>query len=90
MSWVLTDEETTYVTELRNGVLNHRPVADPASDGTVFSLTRATLIGVVTGAVDLATAVADGRVGLQGDPSPLQRLVALLAPVDPDFAIVTP
>jgi len=90
LSWVITDEQATYLTELRNGALNHRPVAQPAPDSTVFTLDRATLIGLVTGTVDLTAAVGDGRASVLGDPAQLQHLVDLLAPVDPDFAIVTP
>ncbi|HYO19019.1 MAG TPA: alkyl sulfatase dimerization domain-containing protein, partial [Dermatophilaceae bacterium] len=89
LSWVVTDD-VTYVTELRNGALNHRTVGMPRPDSTTFTLTRAALIGLVTGTLDLATAITGGQVTVDGDPADLQRLVALLAPVDPDFAIVTP
>jgi hypothetical protein len=44
----------------------------------------------VTGTVDPAQAVADGALAIEGDPSGLQGLVSLIAPVDPKFAIVTP
>jgi ubiquinone biosynthesis protein UbiJ len=40
--------------------------------------------------VDLKAGIADGTVTVDGDPADLQRLVDLLAPVNPDFAIVTP
>jgi alkyl sulfatase BDS1-like metallo-beta-lactamase superfamily hydrolase len=89
LSWVITDAGTTHVTELRNGALNHHQVDAPAP-GTCFTLTRATLIGLVTGTVDPAQAVADGALAIAGDPGGLQRLVSLIAPVDPNFAIVTP
>ncbi|TQJ52163.1 alkyl sulfatase dimerization domain-containing protein [Phycicoccus sp. SLBN-51] len=88
--WVVTDEEKTYLTELRNGALNHRTVASEPADCTTFRLTRTALIGLVTGSLDLETAAADGTVIVDGDPAVLARLVSLLAPVDPDFAIVTP
>jgi alkyl sulfatase BDS1-like metallo-beta-lactamase superfamily hydrolase len=89
LSWVISDAGATYVTELRNGALNHRQVDAPAP-GTCFTLTRSALIGLVTGTLDAALAVADGTVTITGDPAHLQRLVSLIAPVDPDFAIVTP
>ena len=90
LSWVVTDVATTYVAELRNGTLHHHVVDAPAPDGTTFTLTRPALIGLVTGTLDLAAALADGTVAVDGDPSVLARLVGLLAPVDRNFAIVTP
>jgi alkyl sulfatase BDS1-like metallo-beta-lactamase superfamily hydrolase len=90
ISWVITDTGTTYLTELRNGVLNHRTVAVPVEGSTTFTLTRPALIGLITGKLDLPTALADATVSVAGDPAVLGRLVALLASVNPDFAIVTP
>lgn len=89
-AWTITDEDTTYVTELRNGVLHHRTVAETPSDITRFTLTRRSLIGVVTGQLDLAAALGDGTITVDGDPSAMTNLVGLLAPIDPEFAIVTP
>jgi len=90
ISWVITDLDTTYLTELRNGALNHRVVAAPVPGTTTFTLTRPTLIAVVTGAADLASCIADATVTVDGDAAQLASLVGLLAPVDPNFAIVTP
>lgn len=90
MSWVISDDDVTYVTELRNGALNHRTTDAPVPGATTFTLSRPTLIGLVTGTVDLAAAITEGSVGVDGDPGDLGLLVSLLAPVDPDFAIVTP
>jgi alkyl sulfatase BDS1-like metallo-beta-lactamase superfamily hydrolase len=89
-TWTITDEDTTYVVELRNGVLHHRTVAEAPSDVTRFTLSRRALIGVVTGQVDLATALADGTVTIDGDPDAMANLVGLLAPVDASFNIVLP
>ena len=90
LSWVITDEGTTYVTELRNGVLNQRVADAPPPGSTTFTLTRSALIGLVTGTLDLAAALGDGTVTVEGDPAVLARLVALLSPPNPAFAIVTP
>ena len=90
VAWRITDEDTTYLIELRNGALHHRTVADAPDDVTTFALTRLSLIGLVTGTLELGTAMADGTVAIDGDPAVLGRLVALLAPVDPDFNIVIP
>ena len=88
--WNVTDEGATYLTELHNGVLSHSLV-ERAPDGvTAFTLTRLALIGLVTGALDLPTALGEGTVSVGGDPAVLGRLVALLAPGDPEFRIVTP
>ena len=43
----------------------------------------------MTGTLDLANALGDGTVSVDGDPAALGRLVALVAPVNPDFNIVT-
>lgn len=89
MAWRITDEGATYVAELRNGALHHRVGAAPEGT-TTFTLTRGALIGLVTGALDLQAALGDGTVAVEGDPSVLARLVALLADPDPGFDIVTP
>ncbi|MCU0308579.1 MAG: MBL fold metallo-hydrolase [Thermoleophilia bacterium] len=90
IAWTITDEGRTHLCELRNGALNHRVVAQVPAGVTVFTLTRRALIGLVTGRLDLPAALGDGTVAVEGDPAVLGRLVALIAPVDPDFAIVTP
>ena len=90
LAWVITDEHTTFVTELRNGALNHRTVAAPPPGTTTFTLNRQALIGLLTGTLNLATATTDATVTVDGDPTQLQTLVDLLAPTDPNFAIVTP
>jgi alkyl sulfatase BDS1-like metallo-beta-lactamase superfamily hydrolase len=88
--WVITDDGATYLTELRNGVFSHRAVANPAAGITVFTLSRKALIGLVTGSLDPAQVIASGTVTVSGDASVVARLVGLLAPVDSNFAIVTP
>ncbi|WP_407342746.1 alkyl/aryl-sulfatase [Pengzhenrongella phosphoraccumulans] len=90
LCWVITDDGATYVTELRNGTLHNRIATTPLPDTTTFTLTRPALIGLVTGTLDLAEALTGGTVTVTGDPGELATLVGLLAPVDPDFAIVTP
>ena len=89
-AWTITDENATYLAELRNGVLHHHTVSEAPSGVTRFTLTRHTLIGVVTGQLDLTAALGDGTVTVDGDPTTMANLVGLLAPVDPDFNIVTP
>ena len=76
--------------ELRNGALNHRTVGEAPEGVTTFALTRRSLIALVTGELDLAAARGDGTVRVKGNPSVLGRLIAVLSPGDPDFAIVSP
>ena len=89
-AWEITDEATTYVVELRNGVLHHRTVAEVPEGTTTFRLSRHALIGLVTGQLDVTSALGDGTVSVDGDLAAMVHLLELLAPVDPDFDIVTP
>lgn len=89
LSWVIPGE-STFVTELRNGVLHHRTASNALPDTTTFTLDRHALIGLTMGTVELSTAVDNGSVVVEGDSADLKRLTDLLAPVDPDFPIVTP
>ncbi len=86
----IADDGVTYLAELRNGALHHRRVDAAPAGVTVFTLSRLALIGLVTGTLDLAAALADGTVTVEGDPGVLGQLVSLLGPTDPGFAIVTP
>jgi ubiquinone biosynthesis protein UbiJ len=71
-------------------VLHHRSGQDVPLGTTHFTLAKRALVGLVPGQLDLPGALGDGSVQVDGDPGVLARLVELLAPVDPDFAIVTP
>jgi alkyl sulfatase BDS1-like metallo-beta-lactamase superfamily hydrolase len=90
LSFVITDLEETYVFELRNGVANHRRTSEPAPDSTTLSLARRTLIGLFTGRVDFAAALADGTIALDGDPAALGTLVSVIGKTERNFPIVTP
>jgi alkyl sulfatase BDS1-like metallo-beta-lactamase superfamily hydrolase len=90
VAFVITDENATHLAELRHGALHHRTVAQAPAGTTTFTLTRPALIGAITGALDVAAALADGTIAIDGDAGEFARLVELLAPVDPDFDIVTP
>jgi alkyl sulfatase BDS1-like metallo-beta-lactamase superfamily hydrolase len=90
ISWVVTDIDEVHVTVLRHGVLTRRRASAPVPGGTTFTLTRRVLIGALTGAVDVAHAIADGTIGVHGDPMVLAVLRDLTSKPDPGFAIVTP
>jgi alkyl sulfatase BDS1-like metallo-beta-lactamase superfamily hydrolase len=90
ISWVVTDDDTTWVLELRNGTLHHRVADAPVAGSTTLTLPRSAVIGVMTGVVDVDAAIASGAITIDGDVAVLGQLVGLLAPVDPNFPIVTP
>jgi alkyl sulfatase BDS1-like metallo-beta-lactamase superfamily hydrolase len=90
LSWRVSEEDVVHVVELRNGALSHRVASEPDPGSTTFSLRKDVMVGVLTGRLDLSRAVGDGSVVVNGDVGELGRLLALVAPVDPDFAIVTP
>ena len=90
IAFAITDTGVTHVAELRNGVLNHHTAPAAPADVTALKLSKPMLIGLMIGAIDLPSAMADGTVELTGDPSVLGELVGLLAEFDSDFAIVTP
>ena len=90
LCWNFTDLAETYLTELRNGTLIHHQIDGPPPDATTIRLTRATIVGILTGSVDAAAAVSSGALAIDGDPGVLGRLLDVLAPTDPDFPIVSP
>jgi alkyl sulfatase BDS1-like metallo-beta-lactamase superfamily hydrolase len=77
----LTDMGESYRLELGNSVLVHRAAPVDGAD-VVLRLPRAALVGVLAGQLD--------GVSIEGDPTVLGRLMAVLDAPDPDFAIVTP
>ncbi|WP_040857382.1 alkyl/aryl-sulfatase [Nocardia niigatensis] len=91
--WVFTDENRKVRLQLRNGVLVHWDRRDgdrlPAADVT-FTLTRATLIGVLLAGQDIQAAVQSGQIKIDGDATVFGKLAGLLDEPDPDFSIVTP
>jgi alkyl sulfatase BDS1-like metallo-beta-lactamase superfamily hydrolase len=48
------------------------------------------LIGLFTGRVDFAAALADGTIALDGDPAALGTLVSVIGKTERNFPIVTP
>jgi alkyl sulfatase BDS1-like metallo-beta-lactamase superfamily hydrolase len=80
----LTDTDERYRVRLANGVLTYsdRPQRDDA-DCTVRT-TRRALPALATGTL------AETGIEVSGDETAISRLLAVLSPGDPDFAIVTP
>lgn len=90
LCWTVTDEGTTYITELRNGVLVLRTADAPVEGTTTMTLTKRSMIDLITQRTDPAVAFTDGSIEVDGDMGDLGRLVGVLGPVDPSFPIVTP
>lgn len=90
IGWHFTDEHRNHVLELRNGALHHRVVETIPDGVTTITLTRSSLIGIVTRQIDAVAAVTDGSITIDGDPTVLATLIALVSAPDPNFAIVTP
>lgn len=86
---VLTDTGERYRLRLANGVLtySHRPQQGDA-DATLTT-TRRALPALALGQVGPDSLAAAG-IEQSGDATALPRLMAVLSPGDPDFAIVTP
>lgn len=91
--WRITDENRTHRVELRNGLMIHHDRFDgddlPPAEAT-FTLSRGALIGVLLAGQDIGAAVRSGAVQVEGDPSGLGRVIAVLDEPDTAFNIVTP
>ncbi len=83
------DDGARYRLTLANGVLTYRRVEVGAGADTTVTLPRHDQLVSLAGGLG-PDAMAESGVTLTGDPSALQRLMAVLQPGDPDFAIVTP
>ncbi|MYR07739.1 MBL fold metallo-hydrolase [Gordonia sp. SID5947] len=86
----ISDAAESRMLELTRGVLNGTPTEPGADADATAQLTKATLTGLALGAVQLADAVAAGKVELGGDESVVYDLFALLDTFTRSFNIVTP
>ena len=89
----ITDEQRTYLVELRNGALHHR-LGTPPVGTTIFRLDRVGLIttafGVAIGLLTLEAALGSGSIEVTGDPAVLGELLGYLELPASAFPIVTP
>ncbi len=86
---VLTDAHERYRLRLANGVLTYSAAAQKGDADATLTSTKRALPALALGAASPDKLAAAG-IELTGDASVLGRLVAVLDPGDPNFAIVTP
>jgi alkyl sulfatase BDS1-like metallo-beta-lactamase superfamily hydrolase len=81
-------DDSRHLLELSNGTLHHHRSDDDPAD-TVVRMPRSALDAVVMGR-DIGGLVADGTIGISGDPTVLHALVTNLDSFEFWFPIVTP
>jgi len=75
---------------LENGVLTHRAGSGTGSVNATVTVDRAALDQLLTGGATPEALMAAGSLSIAGEEGVLVRLLSLLDPPDPAFAIVTP
>jgi alkyl sulfatase BDS1-like metallo-beta-lactamase superfamily hydrolase len=86
----LTDlGDTPYSIQVRRGVLHHWPRHLTEADASL-TLSRATMIGVLSAPAMLDPALDGGRIAVDGDIDVVRRLIGLLDRFDPSFNLVEP
>jgi alkyl sulfatase BDS1-like metallo-beta-lactamase superfamily hydrolase len=88
--WRFTDTDEAHTLTLRNGALTHRRAATNGHADAAIDIRRDALDELLTGTATIAELASTRRLVITGDEAKLGRLVALLDPPDPSFAIVTP
>ena len=89
-NFVFTDVGETFVVELSNGTMHHRPGDAAGNADATVELTRAFWMRLLQREAGLVDMVASEEFAVTGDRAALYGFFALLEQPDPDFAIVTP
>lgn len=90
LNWVFPDLQQPFALTLRSGVLTYRQgVRNPDADATI-TMDKLTLDRVNLRELDLAKAVEQGAIRIEGDATKVRELMGLMDSFDPAFAIVTP
>jgi alkyl sulfatase BDS1-like metallo-beta-lactamase superfamily hydrolase len=84
-----TDTGERFRLEVENGVMRHY-LADASPAAPAISLSRPTLVRLVTGEVSLEAAAEDGSLAIEGDPGALALLLSWLDRFDFWFNIIAP
>ncbi|TCN49721.1 alkyl sulfatase BDS1-like metallo-beta-lactamase superfamily hydrolase [Rhodococcus sp. SMB37] len=86
---VLTDVDDRYRLRLANGALTYSTRPQKGAADATLTTTKAALPAIALGGLS-ADGLAKAGIELDGDPSVLERLAAVLDPGNKNFAIVTP
>ena len=90
VNWTFTDLDEKWVLGLSNRTLFHvQGRHDPRASVTV-SMTRLTLVGIVTAETTFMDEIHAGRITLDGDPAALLTIFGNLDTFVPGFAVVEP
>src|SRR5271165_3774225 len=90
MIWTLSDVGESHRLTLANGVLTHRPLRETLTADATLTVERSALNELLLGMSSLEDLMSTGRLKLDGDQAALGRILGLLDPPEPRFAIVTP
>ena len=84
-----SDTNERFLVEVENAVMRHYE-GRAAPDAPMITLSRATLVQLVSGSLEMVAGVASGDVAIEGDPSQLARLLSWLDRFDFWFNIIAP
>ncbi len=90
INWNFTDTGKKYALTLENSALTYLPNWQAPNADATFTLTRATLDGVIMGKTTFRKEIAAGKIKVQGDGKKLGELMGLMDDFKGDFKIVTP
>ncbi|GLZ47848.1 hypothetical protein Acsp06_40330 [Actinomycetospora sp. NBRC 106375] len=93
VDWTVTADDGSaeqHWTRLRNGVLVHGPGSGRDAGDARVRIGRTALLGLIGGRVGTEELEASGDLVVAGVHDALPRLLGVLDPPDPGFAIVTP
>lgn len=90
LNWTITDRRQDFALTVRNGVLSYRKDRLHPAPDTSVAMSKAVLDRIGVRQLDLATAIGQGDIRIDGDRAKLAELMGLLATFDPSFNIVTP
>ena len=84
-----SDTGERFLVEVENAVMRHYE-GRTAPGAPVVTLSRASLVQLISGGLQVDAAIASGEVAIHGDPTPLARLLTWLDRFDFWFNIIAP